>query len=225
MCNTSILVNCFYLYQEKAIRAEFVDSIVITHYNKMTYKICDIDFTVKPDCRFMAQDGTVHAYDDYYLKRYGMEVKTKNQPLLVSTPRKKDVNKGVTNNIYLVPEFCHPTGLTDVQRKNFTLMKKLSAHLHMSPEQRKKTLDDFMRKLRDTKVVQDEFNAWGITFCSTPLETTGRVLPREKIIIGDNEPVDADQKGDWGRCLGRGKTMFNINYLMRRYTKTPSIYT
>jgi len=39
--------------------------------------------------------------------------------------------------------------------------KTLSPHLHMNPSARKKKLDDFMARLRNTPEVQNEFKRWG----------------------------------------------------------------
>jgi len=184
----------------------FVDSIVITHYNKKTYRISDIDFKVTPASTFRGQDGQSQTYAKYYKTRYGIEIEEKDmdQPMLISLPRKKDLNKGVTGNIYLCTSLCHPTGLTDDMRKNFNLMKSLSKHLHMDPEQRRLTLKNYMeRVLRNPDVIR-EFQNWGIDFNPIPIETKGRVLPREQVIVATGA-VDADTKGDWGRALGRGK--------------------
>lgn len=53
-----------------------------------------------------------------------------NQPLLVS----KNIRNG--QEIYLVPEICEMTGLTDANRANFTLMRDLGKVLHKSAQQR-----------------------------------------------------------------------------------------
>lgn len=39
--------------------------------------------------------------------------------MLVSRPNPKRVRGGKHENIILVPELCHSTGLTDVMRSNF----------------------------------------------------------------------------------------------------------
>jgi len=139
----------------------------MTHYNRKTYRIDDIDFDVNPSAIFTTKsktkDGeeieTEMSYKDYYVNRYGINLSETDmlQPLLVSHPRKKDINKGMKTNIILLPSLANLTGLSDDMRKDFRLMQSLSTHLHMDPVNRKKKLDEFMFKLKTTPQVKCEF--------------------------------------------------------------------
>lgn len=180
----------------------------MTHYNKRTYKVDNICFKTTPASSFRGQDGQLQTYADYYKSRYHLTIEPEEmrQPMLISHPKKKDINKGITGDIYLVPSLCNPTGLTDTMRKDFQLMKKLSEHLHMNPVTRKNKLDEFMRQLKTNPAVVKEFASWNIDFDPEPVSTVARVLEREKICVGpeNSAPVDVDDKGDWTRALGRG---------------------
>ena len=132
-----------------------MESIVITHYNRRTYRIDDIDFDLTPRSQFKKQDGSMITYADYYRTKWNVTLTGNDleQPLIVSFPRRKDINKGIKDPIYLIPSLCNMTGLTDVMRKNFDLMKRLSVHLHMSPQDRKKKLDEFIRSFQKPEVI------------------------------------------------------------------------
>jgi aubergine-like protein len=181
------------------------DSIVMTHYNRRTYKVEDIDFKTTPRSSFRGQDGSVQTYADYYKKRYDITIPENqmNQPLIVSKPKKRDINKGITGDIYLIPSLCNPTGLSDDMRKNFALMKKLSTHLHMDPVTRKKKLDEFMYKLDTDPLVQAELKAWNVQFNPKALSMEARVLPKQAIVVGPDpeQPIMPDDKGDWTRSM------------------------
>ncbi len=62
-------------------------------------------------------------YVQYYKEKYQLEVRDKRQPLLVSKPSQRDINRGWDHDGLLVPEVCNMTGLSDEQRADFTLMK------------------------------------------------------------------------------------------------------
>jgi len=143
----------------------------MTHYNRKTYRIDDIDFDVNPSAIFTRKSKTSdgieveleESYKEYYESRYGINLTETEmlQPLLVSHPRKKDINKGLKSNIILLPSLANLTGLSDDMRKDFRLMQSLSTHLHMDPVNRKKKLDEFMHKLKTTPQVRCEFTCLG----------------------------------------------------------------
>ena len=89
----------------------------MTHYNNKTYRIDDIDFTKNPLSTFhLRKEDRDITYLDYYSNRYGVTIRSKTQPLLVSRPTRRDVNRGDTEPIFLIPELCVMTGLSDDQR-------------------------------------------------------------------------------------------------------------
>jgi aubergine-like protein len=52
-------------------------------------------------------------------------VSRSDQPLL-----RCKLNDRIDKEIYLLPELCEMTGLTDEHRANFNLMKEMGQHLH-----------------------------------------------------------------------------------------------
>ena len=98
-------------------RAELEGQIVMTHYNKKTYRIDDIDFEKTPESTFFyRKENRDISYLEYYKIRYSVRVKDPKQRLLVSRPSRRDINRGDPEPIYLIPELCGMTGLTDQQR-------------------------------------------------------------------------------------------------------------
>lgn len=57
-------------------------------YNNKTYRIDDIDWDKTPMDTFQTKTGEI-SYVDYYKKQYGIEIKDKKQPLLISHDDKR----------------------------------------------------------------------------------------------------------------------------------------
>lgn len=138
------------------MQKELIGQIVLTRYNNKTYRIDDVDVDCSPYSRFDTTNNGVTEktkYTDYYQGRYGITITERDQPLLVSYPKKKDINKGMTTNIYLVPSLCYMTGLSEDMRKDFGLMQRLSKYLHMEPKDRVEKLQSFVNKLKTNEKV------------------------------------------------------------------------
>jgi aubergine-like protein len=71
-----------------------------------------------------------------------------NQPLLVSLTKARERRSGEPEYVYLVPELCRLTGLTDEMRANFTLMRDLGEHTRINPQVRLKRLENFNQRLQ-----------------------------------------------------------------------------
>ena len=89
----------------------------MTGYNNKTYRIDDVDFDQNVSSTFhLRREDRDITYVTYYRERYGKTIVQATQPLLVARPSRRDLNRGDTQVIYLVPEFCGMTGLSDEQR-------------------------------------------------------------------------------------------------------------
>lgn len=99
------------------VRAALLGAVVMTRYNNKTYRIDDIDFNKNPLSTFhLRKEDRDISYMEYYSTRYQAIIRSDTQPLLVSRPTRRDVNRGDTEPIYLIPELCGMTGLSDDQR-------------------------------------------------------------------------------------------------------------
>lgn len=133
-----------------------IGSIVMTHYNRKTYRVDDIDWTKTPSSTFEMK-GKMISLADYYRSKYDVTIRDPHQPLLVSRPKKRDLHRGDTGPILLIPELCQMTGLSDDIRKNYKTMRELSTHLQQAPDRRVENIQNFMRRLRCCTDVSDFF--------------------------------------------------------------------
>lgn len=102
-------------HDKERINMEFRGTTVKTSYgNTHLYKIEKIDFDKTVNDTFDRTekiDGerkeVTISFKDYYKKTYNKDIKHDNQPLMVAS------SKGKQQKVYLVPELCEKTGLTD----------------------------------------------------------------------------------------------------------------
>jgi aubergine-like protein len=120
----------------------------MTHYNRKTYRVDDIDYDTTPSSTFDMKDKGAVTFADYFYQKYNLRCTDMRQPMLVSRPKKRDFHRGQTGPVLLVPEFCQMTGLTDEMRSNFQLMKSLTGYLHVSPDRRVDAVKKFMARLK-----------------------------------------------------------------------------
>ena len=81
-----------------------------------------------------------------------------------------DQRAGQTGPIYLVPELCFMTGLSEEQRANFQLMKALGDYTRQDPKRRTESLMKFSNRINTNPEIQKELAAWNLEF-SKDLET------------------------------------------------------
>ena len=101
-----------------AVKAALEGQIVMTLYNKKTYRVDEVDFSQNPMSTFhLRKEDKEVSYVDYYRSRYpNARVNDMKQPLLVSRPSRRDLNRGDDKPIFLIPEICSMTGLSEEQR-------------------------------------------------------------------------------------------------------------
>ena len=63
---------------------------------------------------------------------------------------------GNTGPIYLVPELCNMTGLSDEQRANFKLMQDMGAFTRQDPVKRTQVLKKFAERLNTQPEVNED---------------------------------------------------------------------
>lgn len=169
----------------------------MTHYNRKTYQVDDIDFDSNPLSTFDLRDGARKSFADYHQEKYDLRVTDVKQPLLLSRPKKKDFHRGATGPVKLIPEFCQMTGLTDEMRGNFQLMRSLAEHLQINPTRRIEKVKAFMARLQGAKGVREELDRWGVRFNNDLVKLPGRVMEVEKIVFGQEKEEKVSPKADW----------------------------
>lgn len=153
---------------EGTISLEMEGKSVMTKYNKRIYRVDKVDFNMSPLSTF-EKDGKPISFMEYYEKRYNLKIQSERQPLFLHIEKKRGA---IDKSIYLIPELCVMTGLTDQQRTNIGLMRKLDTYIKPNPDQRirrsVKLVEEF-RKNPKTKALMEE---WGLKIESTPLKIT-----------------------------------------------------
>lgn len=80
----------------------------MTTYNKKFYKIERVNVTMNSKSTFKNEKEEVVSFAEYYKKRYNIDVKNLDAPLIEVTVREK--NKGskesLQRTIQLIPELC-----------------------------------------------------------------------------------------------------------------------
>ncbi|KAM9659326.1 piwi-like protein 4 [Trichechus inunguis] len=181
----------------QACEKELLGLIVLTRYNNKTYRIDDIDWSVRPTHTFQKRDGTEITYVDYYKQQYEITLSDLNQPMLVSLLKSKRNDNTEARIAHLIPELCFLTGLTSQAVSDFQLMKALAEVTHLSPLGRQQRLARLADDIQRNKDARFELETWGLRF-GCQLSLTGRIVPLEKILMRDQvcQPVSA---ADWSK--------------------------
>ncbi|CAH2076435.1 unnamed protein product, partial [Iphiclides podalirius] len=196
--------NCKKIFLE-----DIVGKIVMTDYNKKTYRVDDVTWQATPKSTFKMKDGDI-TYIDYYYKKYNIRIQDVGQPLLISRSKARDIRAGMPELVYLVPELCRQTGLSDSMRANFQLMRTLAVHTKIGPDMRIKKLLDFNRRLTQTKEVVAELATWDMKLSNRLINIKGRQLPPENIVQGNNIKYPAGDTTDgWTRDM-RSKPLLSL---------------
>ncbi|XP_033230156.1 piwi-like protein Siwi isoform X2 [Belonocnema kinseyi] len=170
---------------KKFFSKEIMGQIVLTGYNNNTYRIDDVDYTVRPSSTFKLRNGESISYKDYYASKYHIRIRNDSQPMLVSRSKPKDRRAGQAELVYLVPELCRTTGLTDEMRSSYQTMNALATHTKLEPRARIERLMSFNRRLLSEPKVVEELNDWGLMLDGQLTHVPGRVIPRDKIIMAN----------------------------------------
>ncbi|ODM91966.1 Protein aubergine [Orchesella cincta] len=201
------------------VKHALVGSIVMTSYNRKTYRIDDIEWDMNPTKTFDMQ-GKETSFIEYFKTKYGQTIRDPHQPMLVSRPKKKDLHRGQAGPILLIPELCQMTGLTDEMRANNQLMRALATHLHTDPSARVAKLNDFMHRLQTIPTIVEELNRWGLKFERKLVELKGHVIPKENILFGKRTLEVPNDRYDWNSAF-RGKPMYSSVDLKHWVVVTP----
>ncbi|XP_050528638.1 piwi-like protein Siwi [Daktulosphaira vitifoliae] len=175
-----------------------IGATVMTTYNKKMYRINEVEETSNPSSTFLKKDGSKISYIQYYQEKYELVIKNNNQPMLISKNKKKNTTEETL--IYLVPEFCLMTGLSESLRNNFNLMRDLADHTRVDPSERYKRLMNFNRRLQGNEKIVNELNNWNLTLGKNLVTIPARVLLPEKIKSNNGE-YSGDKNADWTKHL------------------------
>lgn len=184
---------------KEAFEAELVGSIVMTTYNNRPYRIDGIDITKKPSDSFTMDrhNGREITYIDYMREHWNVTINDPNQPMIVHHPRPRGGVQQET--VYLIPELCVATGLTDEMRSNFTLMKSIGEHTRLPPDMRESKLIEFLNQLSTDERATSILENWNLKIKPSLDVVTGRKLDCETVMFQNNQ-VKVPDNVDWSRA-------------------------
>ncbi|XP_018333348.1 piwi-like protein Siwi [Agrilus planipennis] len=201
-----------------------VGSVVLTDYNNRTYHIDDVDFNTTPQSVFSKRDGTSISYVDYFKQRYNLVIRQLEQPMLVSRAKAREIRAGMAETVYLVPELCRMTGLTNTQRANFNLMRALADYTRVGPGPRIDKLLNFSRRLLSNEKIVEELRQWDMQLANNLVEFSGRVLPPEDILTARNGKYSGGMSADWTKFV-RSSPMLHTPNMDLWYVVCPNRLT
>ena len=146
-----------------AIKKELFGTIVMTKYNKKTYRVDDIDLTQNANSKLVTlrqfassyvtnsflgtfeHRGSQISYAQYFKDKYNITIKNVKQPILISMPKERD-RRGEREMVCLLPEICYMTGLNDAMRANWKLMEAISGETRPDPNKRVQKLMKYAQR-------------------------------------------------------------------------------
>jgi aubergine len=168
---------------KEELQALFKNNVVLTRYNTdKTYVIDSVDFEKSPRSTFETKKGSV-TFMDYYSTKYEKNISDPDQPLLLSIDKKRN------QSIYLIPEFCFLTGLTDEMRANFNMMKQMATITKGNANEKMKECMSIIQMFLKNEKCQEDIKQWGLTISDQPVGVIGRKLDAGNIIMHRNGPT------------------------------------
>ena len=139
----------------------------MTYYNSRIYTITEIMFNMNPTHEFTLQSGKKISYEKYLAENYKIKLEyPKDQPLIRCHIERTN------QDVYLVPECCVVTGITDEQKgKNFRDIKDdMFANAQMKQTQTQRFFEAIKRDKTKYKALCDKFK---IEVTETPIQAAG----------------------------------------------------
>lgn len=197
------------------LNTALIGEIVLTRYNNETYRVDEIDFNQTPMSSFTKR-GEPKTYVDYYKETYNIDIRDKSQPMLISQVKRK-TRKGLaveetTFMVAIVPEFAFLTGLSDAMRNDFQVMKAVGNFTRVSPNQKLKCISKYIENVRETKETVELLQGWGLTLNKTMDILNARIMPVEKIFMGNNFVAAGTREADWNRQVGNNQALTVVNF-------------
>lgn len=189
---------------------ELVGSIIMTRYNNRSYRIDEIDTTKKPTDTFMRSDGSEISFADYIRQQWSVEVKDLKQPMIVNRPKPKR-GQTVAEPIYLIPELCCTTGLTDDMRANYNVMKAVADHTRLAPQVRENKLLEFLQQLATDERAKSVLDNWGLSVQPQLDLVEGRRLDNETLLFGNQKLYKVNDDVDWTRPATSGEVFKTVD--------------
>lgn len=185
---------------KESLESELVGTIVMTRYNNRAYRIDGVELKKTPKDKFTLTRGEDReiSYIDYMLHHWQQKIDDPDQPLLIHRPKPKK-GEAEPQTVYLIPELCVTTGLTDDMRANFSVMKAIGDHTRLPPDIRESKLREFLESLHTDEGARRVFSDWNLRVNPNLDLVNARRLDNECVLFGQNQSVKVPDNVDWTR--------------------------
>ena len=199
-------------YQKK-INENIQNLSVLTRYNgDKSYKIEGVDFTKNVNSTFKKDNGEEIKYIEYYQKRYPkIKINDLKQPLLISEVKKK--------KIYLIPELCFMTGLSDEIRSDFKKIREISKITIGHVNSKFNECIDVVNRIKENEKCKNLSKTFNMTIDPNPMTIIGRELNPGYIIMQENIQIKGNKDLDRESQKGVKYNPNKINYILVVYRK------
>lgn len=179
------------------------NATVVTQYNARVYRIKAVHFDKTPADEFTMYQREAKQYAKItYLKYieafYGIPPKHSNQPLLEAFPEKE------TEKVFLLPELCVQTGITEEIRKEKNTMSEALKNIKAAPQERLNAIIAGATDMqKDTPPSSTAVKAWGCSLNTEPVEVNGRVLEPLQVAFQEKKVYPVEE-GNFTKLLRNG---------------------
>jgi len=231
---------------QKAVQKEFVDRVVfVKKVQRRSYRVHEIDWDKNINDTFVwtrkdDEKGEVVSFKDYYRRQYHLELKWKEQGMIVHFPKRgrtrRQRRKG-PDKIYLPMELCFITGQPrKIKEDNRHPARNQILRLaSQSPQQRLDRVSDIAKKLSRVTISdpsssnsssssssarphsEAEQKQLSLTVTPRPTKLTGRVLDTYNLSVNDGRQTKSvSGKRDLGNALRANDFFFPSSPLVVR---------
>ncbi|KAH3757377.1 piwi A [Pelomyxa schiedti] len=185
------------LYKAKA-NEELPGQTVLTRYtkaNSRTYMISHLDWERSPTSTFQNDQGQQMSFVEYYKQHYGITLRALTPPLIA-------IKQG-EGFIYLMPELCFMTGLSESMRKNFSVMKSLADYTRINSATRASEIMQIVGNQLNSPAGKAQMAEFSAALSPNFMTVNARRIAPENIIFGRNQINRGVDNASWGNILGR----------------------
>eukprot|EP00823_Brevimastigomonas_motovehiculus_P008593 TRINITY_DN78_c1_g1_i1.p1 TRINITY_DN78_c1_g1~~TRINITY_DN78_c1_g1_i1.p1 ORF type:complete len:773 (+),score=259.28 TRINITY_DN78_c1_g1_i1:48-2366(+) len=150
-----------------AVNAELQGATVF-YNNERIYRVDLVDYTKTIDSTFTDSKGADISFATYFKEHHKIELKRKAPGMIMNTSKR--------GTIFLPPELCCRTGLTEKEIENRRLMTELADHTRKSPSKRAHEIKTLIKNVLGDEKVKKAMNESPIQIVNNLLSVTARIL-------------------------------------------------